>query len=102
MWVITISYFVFRGVLGPIIESFYLAPIFYMAVFSLVIGNFFYVYNYMIGCAKREQWDIIKYAFLVPFYWLMISLAAWKALWQLFFKPHYWEKTVHGFHLENK
>ncbi|MCD6149808.1 hypothetical protein J7J13_03435 [bacterium] len=56
----------------------------------------------MIGCAKREQWDIIKYAFLVPFYWLMISLAAWKALWQLFFKPHYWEKTVHGFHLENK
>ncbi len=101
MWVMTITYFVFRDTLGPIIESFYLTPIFYMAVFSLVIGNFFYIYNYMIGCAKREQWDIIKYAFLVPFYWLMISMAAWKALIQLIYKPHYWEKTVHGFHLEN-
>jgi len=101
MWVMTITYFVFRDTLGPIIESFYLTPVFYMAAFSLVIGNFFYIYNYMIGCAKREQWDIIKYAFLVPFYWLMISMAAWKALIQLIYKPHYWEKTVHGFHLEN-
>lgn len=102
MWVMTIVYFVFRDSLGPIIESFYLTPIFYMATFSLVIGNFFYIYNYMIGCAKREQWDIIKYAFLVPFYWLMISMAAWKALIQLIYKPHYWEKTVHGFHLSEE
>lgn len=102
MWAMTIAYFVFRDTFGLVIESFYLMPIFYMAVFSLVFGNFFYIYNYMIGCAKREQWDIIKYAFLVPFYWLMISMAAWKALIQLIYKPHYWEKTVHGFHLENK
>ena len=100
MWIMTISYFLFKDSLGPIIESFYLTPVFYMAIFSLIIGNFFYIYNYMIGCAKREQWDIIKYAFLVPFYWLAISLAAWKALFQLVTKPHYWEKTVHGFHLE--
>jgi hypothetical protein len=31
-----------------------------------------------------------------PFYWLLHSVAAYKALWQLITKPHYWEKTAHG------
>jgi hypothetical protein len=33
---------------------------------------------------------------LVPIYWLIMSLAMFKALIQLFTKPGYWEKTVHG------
>ena len=33
---------------------------------------------------------------IMPLYWLMISLAAWKGLWQIFTKPFYWEKTRHG------
>lgn len=33
---------------------------------------------------------------LFPFYWLLISLAGWRALFQLAFKPHVWEKTEHG------
>lgn len=101
MWIITILYFSLRAKMGPIIEPLFPGPVLYIAVFSLVFGNFLYIYYYMIGCAKREQWDLVKYVFLVPFYWLMMSFAAWKALWQLIFKPHYWEKTVHGFHLDN-
>jgi hypothetical protein len=53
----------------------------------------------MIGCYKRKQWDIVAYVFFVPIYWLMMSIAAWIALYQIIFKPHYWEKTVHGLHL---
>ncbi len=102
MWVLTIAYFSFRSVMGPIIEPLFPGPILYIAVFSLVFGNFLYVYYYMIGCAKRGQWDLVKYVFLVPFYWLLMSVASWKALHQLIFKPHYWEKTVHGFHLNMK
>jgi hypothetical protein len=33
---------------------------------------------------------------LAPVYWLMMSLAAVKAVVQLFFMPFYWEKTTHG------
>jgi len=99
MWLITVSYFAFRPIIGTTIESFFGGPIFYMAVFCLVIGNFLYMYYYMIGCYKREQWDIIQYVFLVPFYWLMMSVASWIAFYQLFLKPHYWEKTHHGLHL---
>jgi hypothetical protein len=32
----------------------------------------------------------------MPAYWLMMSCAAYVALWQLATRPHYWEKTEHG------
>lgn len=101
MWFITISYFVFRPIVGPFIESFYPAPVLYMGIFSLLIGNFLYMYYYMIGCYKREQDEIIKYVFLVPFYWLAMSIAATRAVYQVIFNPHYWAKTKHGLHLNN-
>lgn len=40
MWIITISYFAFRPIIGTFIESFFPAPVLYMAIFSLVFGNF--------------------------------------------------------------
>ncbi len=96
LWLATVAYFTLYRFVGPTIESLYPAVVFYMAVFSLVFGNFLCLYYYMIGCAKRGHWTLIKYIYLVPFYWLMVSLAALKALHQLVFKPHYWEKTHHG------
>jgi cellulose synthase/poly-beta-1,6-N-acetylglucosamine synthase-like glycosyltransferase len=102
LWVATISYFALYGFVGPTIEKLYPGIIFYMAVFSLVFGNFLFMYYYMIGIMKRQQYSLVKYTFLVPFYWLMISLAGFVALYQLVFKPFYWEKTVHGFHLLKK
>lgn len=35
-------------------------------------------------------------ALLVPFYWVLQSVAALKAIYQLVFRPFFWEKTVHG------
>lgn len=102
LWLATIAYFVLYSQLGSIIESLFPSYIFYMALFSLVFGNFLYMFYYMIGCAKRDHWSVIKYVYLVPFYWIMTSIAAVIALHQLFFKPHYWEKTVHGLHLKKE
>ncbi len=102
MWLFTIAYFSFRPQVGPIIESFFPSPLLYMGVFSFVFGNFFYLYNYMIGLAKREFDGLIKYVFFVPLYWLGMSLAAWKALYELVIKPHYWAKTKHGLHLQKQ
>ena len=66
----------------------------------MIFGNFLYLYYYVLGCMRRNQFDLVKYAMIIPFYWLLMSLAAWKALYQLLVKPHYWEKTVHGLHLD--
>ena len=101
MWTITVSYFAFRPILGTFIESFFPAPVLYMGVFSLLFGNFLYMYYYMIGCAKREYDDIIKYVFLVPFYWLAMSMAAWRAVYKIIRDPHYWAKTKHGLHIKH-
>lgn len=32
----------------------------------------------------------------MPIYWLLISLAAWAALWQFIVAPFHWNKTEHG------
>jgi glycosyltransferase XagB len=101
MWLVTISYFVFRAILGPVIESFYPAPVLYMAVTCIIFGNFLYMYYYMLGCAKREQYDLIKYAYLVPIYWSAMSAAAWVSLYKLIVAPHQWFKTQHGLHLNS-
>ncbi len=101
MWIVTISYFAMRASFGLWIEQFYPMPILYMAVFSLIFGNFLYMYYYMIGCAKREYDDLIKYVVFVPLYWLGMSYAAWLAVFEMISNPHYWSKTVHGLHLNN-
>jgi hypothetical protein len=51
------------------------------------------------GCVKKEEWALIKYIYLIPLYWGLISIAGYYAFYQLLFKPHYWEKTLHGLHL---
>lgn len=99
MWITTIVYFTLRSTAGAFIESLFIGPVFYLGLVALVAGNFMYLYYYMIGNAKREQWSLIKYCYLIPIYWLMMSISAWKAFYQIIAKPHYWEKTVHGLHL---
>lgn len=102
MWITTISYFVFRPITGSFIQQFFPPLILYMGVFSLVFGNFLYMYYYMIGCVKRGQYDLVKYVYLVPFYWLCMSIAAWKAVFQLIRRPHFWPKTIHGYHYDDE
>ena len=45
---------------------------------------------------QRGYYDLVKYALLTPVYWLLMSLGAYKAFFQLLTRPHYWEKTDHG------
>lgn len=99
MWVTTICYFLFRVKVAVFIESLFPGPILYIGTFSLIFGNFLCIYYYMMGCVRRGYDGLIKYVFVIPFYWLGMSIAAWKALYEIVVKPHYWAKTVHGLHL---
>lgn len=102
MWVITLLYFTSYSFAGPFLETIYAPPISYLAVTSWIFGNFLFVYYYMIACGRKQEWDLMKYVLLIPVYWGMMSYAGAIALYQLIFKPHYWEKTVHGIHLVKK
>lgn len=102
LWLLTLAYFLLYAQVGLAIEALYPSVIFYMAVSSLLFGNFMFIYYYMIGCAKREHWSLMKWVFLIPIYWLMVSLAGLVALYELIVRPHYWQKTIHGLHLSQK
>jgi hypothetical protein len=71
-------------------------PILYFGVLSMVFGNFILVYYVMTGCIIDGQYRNVKLMILSPLYWVFMSVAAWRALFQLILKPHYWEKTSHG------
>lgn len=99
MWLLSALYFPLRPILGSVYQESFPNPILYMGATCLIAGNFFYLYTVLIGCMKRGQYSLIKWALFTPIYWAMMSMAAFKALFQLFRKPHYWEKTTHGLHL---
>ncbi|KRB38068.1 glycosyltransferase [Microbacterium sp. Root180] len=70
--------------------------ILWICLLNFLVGNALMVYLNMMGPYKRGAFWLVGWAILNPVYWLLHSLAAYKALWQLITKPHYWQKTEHG------
>jgi cellulose synthase/poly-beta-1,6-N-acetylglucosamine synthase-like glycosyltransferase len=50
----------------------------------------------LMGLARRGRLRSGWVLALTPFYWACLSIAAWRALWQLWRDPYRWEKTEHG------
>lgn len=68
----------------------------WLCLLNFVAGNTLMVYLNMMGPYKRGAFRLVAWALLNPIYWLLHSIASYKALWQLITKPHYWQKTEHG------
>lgn len=71
-------------------------PVLWLCVLNFLIGNATMIYLTMMGPYKRASFNLMTWALLNPFYWVLHSIAAYKGLWQLITRPHYWEKTDHG------
>lgn len=99
LWAMTLVYLFFTAYTSEFINSLYILPIFYIAMLCLFAGNFLYMYYYMMGAAKRNEWHLIPFALFTPLYWLAMSGAAYFALYEFLVRPHYWHKTKHGLHL---
>jgi cellulose synthase/poly-beta-1,6-N-acetylglucosamine synthase-like glycosyltransferase len=50
----------------------------------------------LMGLARRDRLRSGWILALTPCYWACLSLAAWRALYQLWRDPYSWEKTEHG------
>ncbi len=48
------------------------------------------------SAGKAQAWRTLLVTLGLPLYWFLLSMAAWRAAWQLGFKPHLWEKTEHS------
>jgi len=87
-WVITRTQFM---------EAHYLPLATFFGLINLILGNFLGIYLNCMAVFRRRFYYLLPFALLNPVYWLFFHTpAAYKALWQLFVKPHYWEKTTHG------
>lgn len=89
------------------IPQFFPGVIYYLAGIEFLIGNFLFVFSNVAGVywviqeLERRQdttfsYGLVRSALLTPIYWVLMSIAAVKAAWQLITKPFYWEKTTHG------
>lgn len=63
---------------------------------TAIIGYLTSAWIGWIGLQRRGLGSAAWVLLLTPLYWLMLSFAAWRALYQLFFAPFAWEKTTHG------
>ena len=92
-WTMTTLWIMTRA---HLIQQIFPSFVYYAGALGLFVGNFVFTYINVAGCIRRGHHDLVKYALLSPIYWALMSVGAWKGLLQLFYRPHYWEKTVHG------
>ncbi len=98
--------FITAPILWAITLYAYLSPYMYMlvsAIPGLLPVAIFNLVSFPMLCwlqasrvAGGQGWRFATAAAFYPFYWLLHSIASYKALIQLITKPHYWEKTNHG------
>ena len=103
-WIMTLIWYMFRP---PLIPMLFPGALFYIASAQLLVGIFVFIYSNLVvtysvirdGEEKGIMhlgYSIVFAGILIPVYWLLMSVGAYVALFQLITKPHYWEKTVHG------
>lgn len=68
----------------------------WLSLLNLLLGNALFIYLSMVAPVRRRWLELAPWALTVPWYWVLMSVAAYKALWQLIRNPFYWEKTQHG------
>jgi cellulose synthase/poly-beta-1,6-N-acetylglucosamine synthase-like glycosyltransferase len=56
----------------------------------------------LVGLRRRGQISSAWIVLTIPFYWLLLSAAAWRAIWKLLVAPYQWEKTAHGVAARNR
>lgn len=70
--------------------------IYYPSLMSMVLGNSATVYMTLIAIREDDRPELFWPTLIVPFYWVLMGIAAVKGTWQLLRNPSYWEKTAHG------
>ncbi|MBZ0283770.1 MAG: glycosyltransferase [Anaerolineae bacterium] len=93
MWILFVIWLAFDPAW---IEQIFQGWVWYIAVFSLVVGNGLAILLNMIGILQRRNYRLLPFALTNPAYWFLHSIAAYIGLWQLITNPYYWEKTNHG------
>lgn len=72
------------------------------ALFGLTNISFGYAVFIALGLVTLtagEKARPLRLVALTPVHWLLLSVAAWLAVWEIYRRPHHWSKTPHGRHV---
>jgi cellulose synthase/poly-beta-1,6-N-acetylglucosamine synthase-like glycosyltransferase len=84
------------GILFGEAQTFIGRQLWLLAVFNLAAGFSASLALGFFVLQKRGGRRLIPDLIFIPAYWLMVSAACYRAVYQLVTAPHYWEKTEHG------
>jgi len=92
-WFITILWFLGQPAVVVDVFPWY---VYFPALIALIIGNGATLYMNLLAVRDDDRADLIVPALTVPAFFVMMSVAATKGVYQLIRNPSYWEKTYHG------
>ncbi len=92
-WLITVLWFLGQPAAVGAVFPWY---IYFPALVCLILGNVATIYMNLITLREDDRSDLLFPALTVPVFWVMMSVAATKGVYQLIRNPSYWEKTFHG------
>ena len=92
-WVMTLVWFIAQPLF---LKEIFPAPVYYVGLTLWAFGNFLLWYLTILTARHTRPEGLVLAATLVPVYWVMMSIAAIKAMTQLVVTPSFWEKTAHG------
>jgi cellulose synthase/poly-beta-1,6-N-acetylglucosamine synthase-like glycosyltransferase len=93
LWMVTILTLLFPGTFSFLTQVSWIT---FISTFNLILGNIIHILLYLRTVLMEKRFSFIPIALSMPFYWVLVSIGAWKGTIQLITKPHYWEKTIHG------
>ncbi|MBA2481568.1 MAG: glycosyltransferase [Planctomycetes bacterium] len=67
-----------------------------VATVALLLSNLVFILIHLLGALGRGFHNLVPFALLLPFYWVLLSIATWRGFLQFFTAPFKWEKTPHG------
>lgn len=92
LWMLFLAWHLFSA---PFVSQLFPGPLLALNLFAFIFGNFFFMYLSLVAPLRRGWARLCPHAIFVPLYWSLTALAAYRGLWQLIWRPHYWEKTHH-------
>ena len=67
-----------------------------MLVISVCLAIFLEIVPPAVALVRRRSFKLLPAIILAPLTYLMISIASWRALYDLVRRPYHWHKTPHG------
>ncbi|MGL4405892.1 MAG: glycosyltransferase family 2 protein, partial [Notoacmeibacter sp.] len=81
----------FMGAAAPVIST----PLAFLDFINVMLGYFAFMLLGYVSIRRNEKIGVWKRFLAIPPYWALLSLAAWRAIFQITHSPHSWEKTPH-------